>query len=80
MGFLAEEGTYDRMEAMLKGRHPIDVILIFAAMENDTPKIQEILKAGANPTIKGLDGKMPYEYATKPETKRILEEATKVAS
>lgn len=38
MGFLATEGTYDRMEAMLKANHPIDVILLLACSENDTPK------------------------------------------
>ena len=31
----------DRMETLLKGRHPIDVILLFAAEEGDTPKIGE---------------------------------------
>lgn len=40
MGFLAEEGSYDRMDAMLnKPLHPIDVILILACHENDTPKV-----------------------------------------
>jgi hypothetical protein len=41
MGILAEEGCMDRMEKLLEGRHPIDVILLLAAKENDTPKIGE---------------------------------------
>lgn len=75
MGFLAEEGCYDRMEAMLKVLHPIDCILLLAASQNDTPKIKEILEAGANPNIKGLDGKTPAELATKAETIAIIKEA-----
>jgi len=75
MGFLAEEGTYDRMEAMLKsGLHPIDVILLLAASENDTPKIQEILRAGANPNCKNLEGKKPVDLASKPEVISLLKE------
>ncbi|PNW75993.1 hypothetical protein CHLRE_12g551950v5 [Chlamydomonas reinhardtii] len=76
MGFLATEGTYDRMEAMLNsGLHPIDVILLLACSENDTPKVQEILKAGADPTVKGIDGKQPLELAAKPELIRMINEA-----
>lgn len=76
MGFLATEGTYDRMEALLKsGLHFIDIILILACSENDTPKVQEILKAGADPTVRGLDGKQPLELATKPELVNMLKAA-----
>ncbi|KAG2430597.1 hypothetical protein HXX76_010115 [Chlamydomonas incerta] len=76
MGFLATEGTYDRMEALLNsGLHPIDVILLLACSENDTPKVQEILKAGADPTVKGIDGKQPLELAAKPELIRMIQEA-----
>ncbi len=76
MGFLATEGTYDRMEAMLSsGLHPIDVILLLACSENDTPKVQEILRAGADPTVKGLDGKTPMELADKPELVKLLKDA-----
>ena len=76
MGFLATEGTYDRMEALMKsGLHPVDIILILACAENDTPKIQEILGSGADPTVKGLDGKTPLEIATKPELQQLLKDA-----
>ncbi|PNH06239.1 Protein LHCP TRANSLOCATION DEFECT [Tetrabaena socialis] len=76
MGFLATEGTYDRMEAMLATKmHHIDIILLLACSENDTPKVQEILKAGADPTVRGLDGKTPLELAAKPELRAMLEKA-----
>lgn len=76
MGFLATEGTYDRMEALLKsGLHAIDIILLLACSENDTPKVQEILGAGADPSVKGLDGKTPLELATKPELVAMLQAA-----
>jgi len=65
----------DRMEALLKDRQPIDVILLFAAEENDSSKIGEILKAGANPHIKGMNGKTALELTTKDEVKTMLKEA-----
>ena len=47
MGILADEGSNDRMDALLAAdKHPIDVILLFAAAEGDVPKIEEILEAG----------------------------------
>lgn len=76
MGMLATEGTYDRMEALLgSGLHPVDVLLLMAASENDTPKVQEVLAAGAKPTVKDLSGKTPLELASKPEVLRLLQEA-----
>eukprot|EP00850_Spirogloea_muscicola_P025271 SM002618S09927 [mRNA] locus=s2618:1035:1644:- [translate_table: standard] len=45
MGMLATEGTYDKMEALLqKGLHPVDILLLLAASEGDTPKIEELLR------------------------------------
>lgn len=32
--------------------HPADILLVFASKENDTPKVEELLRAGANPNIK----------------------------
>ena len=34
------------------GMHPADILLVFASKENDTPKVEELLKAGADPNIK----------------------------
>ena len=42
MGILADEGSNDRMDALLAAdKHPIDVILLFAAAEGDVPKIED---------------------------------------
>lgn len=47
------QGTYDRMyEQMASGVHPIDILLLWAAAENDTPKVAELLRAGADNTAK----------------------------
>ena len=81
MGLLAEEGNYDRMEAMLKVLAPVDAILLLAASQNDTPKIIELLDGGANITVKDLNGKTPIELATKAETLEVLKKAlNKVAA
>ncbi|GMH35896.1 hypothetical protein BSKO_03764 [Bryopsis sp. KO-2023] len=76
MGMLATEGTYDRLEETLKsGLHPVDILLLWAAKENDDPKVLEVLSAGADITVKDLDGKTALELATSPEVKEILEQA-----
>eukprot|EP00877_Chromochloris_zofingiensis_P003451 jgi/Chrzof1/13106/Cz07g20040.t1 len=81
MGCLADEGTYDRMENLLKtGLDPVDILLVMASTENDTPKVEELLRAGANVNCKSDTGKTPLELATKPEVKRLLEEAAEKAS
>jgi hypothetical protein len=36
---------------------------LFASAEGDTPKIEEILAAGADKTVKDLDGKSVAELA-----------------
>uniref|UniRef100_A0A7S0WZA6 Uncharacterized protein n=1 Tax=Chlamydomonas leiostraca TaxID=1034604 RepID=A0A7S0WZA6_9CHLO len=75
MGFLAVEGTYDNMEKLLKhAGHPIDAILVLACIENDTPKVAEILEAGANINVTSLEGKRPIEIAQKPELLALLKE------
>ena len=64
IGILADEGSNDHMNALLEaGKHPIDVILLFAAAEGDTPKIEEILEAGADPKVTDMDGKTPIDLA-----------------
>jgi hypothetical protein len=76
MGMLAEEGTYDRMEAMLAtGTAPVDVLLLMAAKENDAPKVEELLTAGADVGVKDGDGRSPRELATKPEVVELLSKA-----
>jgi hypothetical protein len=34
------------------GAHPADLLLLMAASENDADKMEELLEAGANPTVK----------------------------
>lgn len=80
-GFLAEEGNYDRMEAMLKKLAPVDTILLLAASQNDTPKIVELIENGADLSATDLTGKTAMELATKAETLDVLRKAAgKVAA
>lgn len=75
MGMLAIEGTYDKMYALINtGLHPVDVLLLMACSENDTPKVQELLSAGANIDVVDVSGKGPLQLATKPEVVKMLEE------
>jgi hypothetical protein len=55
------------------GLDPVDVLLLMAASENDTPKVEELLAAGANIAIADNKGKSPLELATKQEVKDLLE-------
>lgn len=76
MGMLAVEGTYDRMEQMLSsGLDPVDVLLLMASSENDLPKVEELLAAGANVNIKDSNGKSPAELASKPEVISAIQAA-----
>ena len=64
MGMLAIEGSYDRMHALMAtGIHPADAILHFASQEGDTPKCTELMEAGANPNVEGLNGKTAIDVA-----------------
>ncbi|KAG0472482.1 hypothetical protein HPP92_017028 [Vanilla planifolia] len=56
-GMLAVEGSYDKMNALLNQNiHPVDILLMLAASEGDKPKIEELLRAGANFDVKDVDG------------------------
>ena len=74
MGMLAAEGNYDRLDALVaSGVEPIDLLLLMACSENDTPKVEEVLAAGADVTVKNPgDGKTPMELCTKEEIKDML--------
>lgn len=64
MGMLAVEGTYDKMEALLQQKiHPVDILLLMAASEGDKPKIEELLRAGADFTVKDADGRTALDRA-----------------
>ncbi len=55
------------------GLDPVDVLLLMAASENDSPKVEELLAAGANINIADNNGKSPLDLATKPEVREMLE-------
>eukprot|EP00270_Netrium_digitus_P002492 TRINITY_DN1281_c0_g1_i1.p1 TRINITY_DN1281_c0_g1~~TRINITY_DN1281_c0_g1_i1.p1 ORF type:complete len:173 (-),score=27.53 TRINITY_DN1281_c0_g1_i1:200-718(-) len=73
MGMLATEGTYDRMEALLnQGIHPVDILLMLAASEGDTPKIEELLRAGARWDVKDAEGRTALDRAESDEIKDLI--------
>jgi hypothetical protein len=74
MGMLAAEGNYDRLDTLVaSGVEPIDLLLLMACSENDTPKVEEVLAAGADVTVKNPgDGKTPMDLCTKEEIKEML--------
>jgi hypothetical protein len=59
--------------AAAAGLDPVDVLLLMAASENDTPKVEELLAAGANINIADNKGKSPLDLATKQEVKDLIE-------
>lgn len=54
---------------------PVDLLLLMASSENDLPKVEELLRSGADPTVKDLNGKTAIELCEKPEVKDALEKA-----
>lgn len=59
------EGSYDKMEALLnQDIHPVDILLLMASSEGDKPKIEELLKAGANYDVKDADGRTALDRAS----------------
>jgi hypothetical protein len=73
MGMLAEQGSYDALESVLKsGLHPADILLLWAAKENDTPKTAELLRAGADAGVKDADGKTAADLTTEAEIREML--------
>lgn len=79
MGMLAAEGNYDKLDALCdSGLEPVDLLLLMACSEDDTPKVEELLGAGADVTVKNpADGKTPLELCTKEEIKQMLASYTK---
>lgn len=72
-GILAERGSYDTLEDLLKsGLAPVDILLLLASSEGDAPKVIELIAAGANLDTKGLDGKTALEIAKGPEVAEVL--------
>lgn len=55
------------------------MLLLMASSENDTPKVEELLAAGANVNIADNNGKSPLQLATKPEIVSMLQNAAQKA-
>lgn len=55
------------------GLDPVDVLLLMAASENDLPKVEELLLAGARVDIADSNGKSPLQLASKPEVVAALQ-------
>ncbi|XP_010519276.1 PREDICTED: protein LHCP TRANSLOCATION DEFECT [Tarenaya hassleriana] len=73
MGMLAVEGSYDKMEALLNQNiHPVDILLLLAATEGDKPKIEELLRAGADFSVKDADGRTAIERANSEEIRDFI--------
>ncbi|KAL2634003.1 hypothetical protein R1flu_005482 [Riccia fluitans] len=73
MGMLAAEGTYDKMEALLStGTHPVDILLLLAASEGDVPKIEELLRAGADPRVTDDQGRTALDRAPDEDIKNLI--------
>ncbi|KAG6407300.1 hypothetical protein SASPL_130287 [Salvia splendens] len=73
MGMLAVEGTYDKMEALLQQKiHPVDILLLMASSEGDKPKIEELLRAGADCTVKDADGRTALDRAASDEIRDFI--------
>ncbi|GER39252.1 ankyrin repeat family protein [Striga asiatica] len=73
MGMLAVEGSYDKMEALLNQNiHPVDILLLMAASEGDKPKIEELIRAGADYTVKDVQGRTALDRAANDEIKDFI--------
>ncbi|CAK9175517.1 unnamed protein product [Ilex paraguariensis] len=73
MGMLAVEGSYDKMEALLSlNIHPVDILLMMAASEGDKPKLEELLRAGADYSVKDADGRTALDRAASDEIKDFI--------
>eukprot|EP00245_Coleochaete_scutata_P005051 TRINITY_DN18302_c0_g1_i1.p1 TRINITY_DN18302_c0_g1~~TRINITY_DN18302_c0_g1_i1.p1 ORF type:complete len:192 (-),score=46.22 TRINITY_DN18302_c0_g1_i1:339-914(-) len=72
-GMLAMEGSYASIQAILdSGVHPADVLLLLAATEGDVPKIDELLKAGADIHAKDLSGRTALDRAQDESIRELL--------
>lgn len=73
MGMLAVEGSYDKMEALLRQNiHPVDILLMLASQEGDKPKIEELLRAGASYTVKDADERTALDRAANEEIRDFI--------
>ena len=78
MGMLAAEGNYDRLEEMNSaGLEPVDLLLLMACSEDDTPKVEELLMAGADTSAssaKVYGARQPLTCAARRRSNRCCRE------
>ena len=76
MGMLASDGNYDRLEEYKStGLECVDLLLLMASSEDDTPKVEELLEAGADVNAtneKVYGGKKAIDLCSKDEIKQLL--------
>ena len=53
----------------------MDLLLLMACCEGDDGKVEELLAAGADPSVRDIDGRSTLELATKDEIKAVLQAA-----
>mmetsp|Transcript_2361 Transcript_2361/g.3937 ORF Transcript_2361/g.3937 Transcript_2361/m.3937 type:complete len:175 (+) Transcript_2361:45-569(+) len=74
MGILAQERTYDSMDAMFaSGLKAVDVLLLLACAEGDVSTAREVLNAGADVHVKRHDGASTMQLAAKPEMQALIQ-------
>jgi len=57
------------------GLEAVDVLLLLAAAENDDPKIEELIAAGADVSVSDNLGRTPKQLATKDVVVKMLADA-----
>ena len=78
MGMLATEGTYDKMNVLLdQGIHAVDILLLMASAEGDNPKVEELIEAGADGTVKNLEGKTAVDVAANDSIRDLIVKSLK---
>jgi hypothetical protein len=78
MGMLATEGTYDKMNVLLnEGIPAVDILLLMASSEGDQPKVEELIGAGADGTVKNLEGKTAVDLAANDIVRDLIVESLK---
>lgn len=81
MGMLATEGTYDKMYALLdQGIAAVDILLLMAAAEGDQPKVEELIMAGADGTVRNADGKTAVDLAANDVIEELIVKSLKKAN
>jgi hypothetical protein len=78
MGMLAAEGTYDKMNALLShGIAAVDILLLMASSEGDQPKVEELIGAGADGSVRNAQGKTAVDLAANEVIRELIVKSLK---